>query len=249
MELNENFSNNIWMIRNDGEILDLSDRSVHPCLRPDWKGKVLIKASSFGLIEDLIWYYNNTRHKDQKKNIKELLSMLSYYEDIDYYLTKENLKIDKYETEPIGVDDLYQHIVADSKQEFIKLRRGGDFVTERNSDLKELTVRIASSYFNWFDYICMFLIQYEKYFNTLRVCRDLELTGSETVLKLNGELLDNYSVEKFIQQKGRPSVESFDNYSNKLSKGLSLSEAYGVNNHRHNINQYSVYEILYEEEL
>lgn len=237
------------MIRNDGKIFDLSDRSVHPCLRPDWKGKVLIRAISNGLVEDLIWYYTNTRHNNQKKNILELLCMLAYYEDIDFYLMKNKININKYDNEPSGIDDLYQHIVADSKQEFIKLRRGGDFVTERDGDLKELTVRIASSYFNWFDYICMFLIQYEKYFDTLRVCRDLELTGSETVLKLNGEPLNKYSVKKFIYQNSRPSVESFDSYSNKLSKGLSLSESYGVNHHRHNVNQYSIYERLYEEEL
>lgn len=242
-KLNEDRINSIYMIRQDNTVYDLSGLNIHPLLNPNWDKDTLINIM-YDVIDNLCWYYNNLRSTETKRDIYELATMLLYYnESAIHKFERSGLDINRediYKEEPFDMEGLYKHIALQCAQEFIKVRFGGNFNTRFNN-IKDIYFRVASTGFNWFNMIWEFVVKHEKEIDYVTIVRDKELTGEETVYEINNVDIDRMPVKEFINIKGNPIIESEDEYIKKLSLGKTLSEAYGVHNHRHVIQQLKSY--------
>ena len=172
-------------------------------------------------LQNLLWYYSNTKNIESKELVKTILYYLrfderyksNYVDQYGNYITRvidnyfDNSVYDIKISKEINVEDLWKELNDNLNEEFARVR-----TSHKNmpvDDNKDIYFRISSKYTNWFDTIWKVVYNYRDWIESVTVVTDLQSRGKENFYILNGQKTDHMSVEDFINLKGNPIIEKF----------------------------------------
>ncbi len=170
-------------------------------------------------LQNLLWYYDNTKNIESKELVKTILYYLRFDERyknnyVDQYGNYIARVINNYFDDSVydirisketNVEDLWEELNDNLNEEFTRVRTSHKNLPA--GDSKDIYFRISSIYTNWFDTIWEVVYKYREWIESVTIVTDLQSRGKENFYILNGQKTDHMSVENFINLKGNPIVE------------------------------------------
>lgn len=239
MKILENSSSKAWMIRNDGEVIQVIQHIY---------GNFVDDEETMYAAE---WLYDNTKHSSTKDvcikfiaafvdkfeyRIKDTRSnrLLQIIKDRPYrFMSSEFVKSHAQEINSAESADRIscrESVVNELNQEFLRARYGGMYNSSSSSS--EMVFRVSSIGFNWYSIIWKFVYDRKNEIKYVTIVRDEESTGAINYVYSNnsGVKYWNMPIKYFIVDSGNPVVETKltrlrpSMISESLKKGKSLSE-------------------------
>ena len=170
-------------------------------------------------LEDLLWYYDNTKNIDSKELVKTILAYLwfdkryknNYIDRDGNYIVRvinnyfDDSVYDVDLTKEINVEDLWKELSDNLNEEFTRTRTSHKNMPA--DDNKDIYFRISSKYTNWFDSIWKVVYNNRSWIESVTIVTDLQSRGEEKFYNLIGQKTDHMSVEDFINLKDNSIVE------------------------------------------
>lgn len=194
-----------FMLRNDGQLLSCGE--IHPYILMSVKSSLKTNIEALNNRPDFLdWFYNNTLQEDVKNLIKEF---------------KEN-----------NNPDILEKLNTLTNNEFCRVRTS-NYKIPYGGDNGQIYFRISSNNdFNWFDLIYNVLLQYDNldYVTVVKDAQAFKDIKDFDYYKINGQEINQMSVEDFLTLEGSPIIESPSYIDAGKIVENNLSEAlYGMN--------------------
>lgn len=222
-----------YMLNNKGDLIQCG--LIHPYIKYiiQNSNKKEIESLFNDRLNDLLWFYKNTKNNEIKDDINALVN--SVISNTNYNI-KEEIKekcgiefniVDDNKTEHEDIiEDLFSNINDECNQEFCRVRTSHMRAPIGKS--KDIYFRISSVGFNWFNTIWKVVMDNENFIESVTICTDTQATGkSIQFYSHNGEKINQMPVEEFINLPGNPIIESNQDIYSMLEKGLPLNECFG----------------------
>lgn len=211
-----------YMMNRKGALIELPE--YHPYLIDvkDYHSPLeqMERVIKFNL-DDLLWYYKNTDSYRSKELIKTILVYLRFdkrYKDnyIDQHGNYIARVISNYFdasiydvniSEEINVEELWEELNDNLNEEFTRVRTSHKNMPVNGN--KYIYFRISSKYTNWFEPIWRVVYNNKDWIELVTIVTDLQSRGEEKFYTLSGRKTDHMKVEDFINLKGNPIVEKF----------------------------------------
>lgn len=217
-----------YMLRNDGKLLTCG--VAHPYIKyilqdPD---DIQIKELFKLRYDDLLWFYKNTSKTQTKRDIDEFTSAIvtNNYYDFDDNLIKKiksDFRINDNNANKYDVESQFKKLNDETNQEFCRVRTSN--IRWGGSD-GSIYFRISSVHFNWFDLIWTIVYNNRQFITTVNICKDVQSVGGRLTFYVHaGKVMQNLSVDDFINLSGGPVIESI--YKDSLGVGFTLEESLG----------------------
>lgn len=223
-----------WMIRNDGKAFpiiqhiyagwDNSPEGVEETLfAAEWLYKAVKDASTKKTIIKLISCWAQFNGAAEDTFMEDLLLLLDtpYKILTNSFVKSISRDLIRASQQDFALDDLenFADIVRqDLNQQFLRARYGGLYNTRAGS--REMVFRISSTGFNWYNIIYQFVVDHEREISTVTIVRDEESTGVKNGFYKTADRRDvynNYPIDQFLVEPGRPVVEKKHLFMNKRS--------------------------------
>ena len=211
-----------YMMDRKGNLIELSE--YHPYLidvKDSHSVLEQLERTVKFYLQNLLWYYSNTKNIESKELVKTILYYLrfderyknNYVDQHGNYITRvidnyfDNSVYDIKISKEINVEDLWKELNNNLNEEFTRVRTSHKNLPA--DDSKDIYFRISSICTNWFDTIWEVVYKYREWIESVTIVTDAQSKGEEKFYILNGQRTDHMSVEDFISLKGNPIVEKF----------------------------------------
>ena len=209
-----------YMMDRKGNLIELSE--YHPYLidvKDSHSVLEQLERTVKFYLQNLLWYYSNTKNIESKELVKTILYYLrfderyknNYVDQHGNYITRvidnyfDDSVYDIRISKEINVEDLWRELNDNLNEEFTRVRTSHKNMSV--DDNKDIYFRISSKYTNWFDTIWEVVYKYREWIEAVTIVTDLQSRGKENFYMLNGQKTDHMSVEDFINLRGSPIVE------------------------------------------
>lgn len=238
--------NTPYMLTREGKLLSIPN-GVHPYLDPDGEEitienlhKVLDEYSS------LKWFYDNTRNKETKEDIKLLiegiffnqkqLQTLGWNEEFQNIYRKEfeipsNYKNEYGLKDIINLANVLRHALND---EFCRVRTSNKYWAAGGN--RDIYFRISSYGFNWFNIIWKICYENKNFISTVTIVEDKQTRGYERFYNLSGEKTDHLPIDDFLNLSGNPIVEKYQ--PQLISESFRVNPYWMVWKYKNNYDKY-----------
>lgn len=226
-----------YMLRNDGVVLNSGARHPYILSHHDDKIEENLKALFIYNKNWYIWLYENTRHAETKKKLKNAITLFVHtimtanepvfgisIDDIGYLVNYFGMEKITIKDVPIDylksfLEELFMEINFVVNQEFLRFRLSGPIAYIGNYN--DIYFRVSSFDFDWFPYIWNVVNENRNIIDTVTIMYDKQSGkvegSSDKYYALGGKLIKKLPTDEFLTLKGNPIVEGtniFDGFEN-----------------------------------
>ena len=222
-----------YMLNNRGELLQCG--LVHPYIKYIVQSgdKKEIESLFNSRLNDLLWFYKNTKDDELKGDIDTLVNSVisndtyGIDEEIRQWCSREfNLETDNKIPYVEVIENLFLEINNKCNQEFCRVRTSHMKAPIGNSG--DIYFRISSVGFNWFNIIWKIVYDNRSFVESVSICTDTQSTGKPVQFYMwGGNVINRMPTQDFIKLPGNPIIESGNGPLDMLKRGYSLNEALG----------------------
>lgn len=222
-----------YMLSNRGELLQCG--LVHPYIKYIVQSgdKKEIESLFNSRLNDLLWFYKNTKDDKLKGDIDTLVNSVisndtyGIDEEIRQQCSREfNLETDNKIPYVEIIENLFLEINNKCNQEFCRVRTSHMKAPIGNSG--DIYFRIGSVGFNWFNIIWKIVYDNRSFVESVSICTDTQSTGKPVQFYTwGGNVINRMPTQDFIKLPGNPIIESGNGPLDMLKRGYSLNEALG----------------------
>lgn len=222
-----------YMLNNRGELLQCG--LVHPYIKYIVQSgdKKEIESLFNSRLNDLLWFYKNTKDDKLKGDIDTLVNSVisndtyGIDEEIRQWCSREfNLETDNKIPYIEIIENLFLEINNKCNQEFCRVRTSHMKAPIGNSG--DTYFRISSVGFNWFNIIWKIVYDNRSFIESVSICTDTQSTGKPVQFYTwGGNVINRMPTQDFIKLPGNPIIESGNGPLDMLKRGYSLNEALG----------------------
>lgn len=226
-----------YMLRDDGVVLNSGARHPYILCHHDDKIEENLKALFIYNKNWYIWLYENTRHEETKKKLKNVITLFVHtimtanepvfgisIDDVDYLV--DYFGIEKITVKDVSIDypesslkklfilksflkKLFMEVNFVVNQEFLRFRLSGPIAYIGN--YSDIYFRVSSFDFDWFPYIWNVVNENRNMIDTVTIMYDKQSGkvegSSDKYYALGGKLIKKLPTDEFLTLKGNPIVE------------------------------------------
>lgn len=192
-----------YMLRNDGEIFDVSP--IHPYVKYCCESSVdaLSKLSDKRFFA-LEWFYKNTKSADTKQLILIVLKYMRADFKVPESLLFDSIGLGDIPTiDSKELDGYLDELNDNVNQEFCRFRTSN---IKFRGDSGDIYFRISSIGFNWFPLIWQVVYSNSKWLTTITISRDKDARdfSQGECYKVRGKEINHMQIDEFISLHGNP---------------------------------------------
>lgn len=206
-----------WMIRRDGNAYEVvqhlygSDEIEETMYASEWLYMHTSNRTTQETIIEFIaaWADTLSTSTNRYDTINKHINNLKYRVFTQKFIDEIKPKINSCFVKST-VNELNDEVNNKLNQEFLRARYGGDY-NRSIAQSTDMTFRISSTGFNWFDIIYEFVYNNKRLIDYVTITKDEESTGiSDYFYSHKGYTFNRMPVDEFITISGNPVAESLE---------------------------------------